>query len=125
LIRDVANPSKNDKFFPTFRNFDWFVGHSWASGIFPAIDGNNEESTSEDYNFFYGMKLWGQISKKENIELLADVILAVEARSFQSYFLMEDDNNIQPKKFIKNKVTGILFDNKADYTTFFSNAKGN
>ncbi|CAI2163685.1 16947_t:CDS:2 [Funneliformis geosporum] len=120
LIRDVSNPSADDTFFPTFRNFDWFSGHSWASGIFSSGDGNNEESTSEDYNFFYGMKLWGQVSKKPNIESLADVILAVEARSMRTYFLMEDDNNVQPIKFIKNKVTGILFENKADHTTFFS-----
>ncbi|CAG8727068.1 9156_t:CDS:2, partial [Funneliformis mosseae] len=121
LIRDVSNPSADDTFFPTFRNFDWFSGHSWASGIIASGDGNNEESTSEDYNFVYGMKLWGQVSKRPHTEQLADVMLAVEARSMSTYFLMEDDNVVQPKKFIKNKVTGILFENKADHTTFFSN----
>ncbi|MEO0813800.1 MAG: glycosyl hydrolase, partial [Myxococcota bacterium] len=33
LIRDFVNPSDADPYFPAFRNFDWFVGHSWASGI--------------------------------------------------------------------------------------------
>ncbi|CAG8743444.1 9396_t:CDS:2, partial [Racocetra fulgida] len=30
LIRDVANPSEEDSYFPVFRSFDWFNGHSWA-----------------------------------------------------------------------------------------------
>lgn len=43
------------------------------------------------------------------------------ARSMRNYFLYEDDNAVQPEKFIPNKVAGILFENKADHTTFFSN----
>ena len=31
LVRDVANPSSQDPYFPVFRIFDWFVGHSWAA----------------------------------------------------------------------------------------------
>jgi endoglucanase Acf2 len=30
LIRDSNNPSIQDKNFPQFRIFDWFVGHSWS-----------------------------------------------------------------------------------------------
>jgi endo-1,3(4)-beta-glucanase len=33
LVRDVANPSSSDPFFPTFRHKDWFMGSSWASGV--------------------------------------------------------------------------------------------
>ncbi|CAG8548904.1 5236_t:CDS:2 [Ambispora leptoticha] len=120
LLRDVVNPSSDDKFFPTFRTFDWFVGHSWSKGIFSSADGKDEESTSEDVNFYYAMKLWGTVSKRTNIAKLADVMLAVQARSLRNYFLMEDDNTVQPKNFIKNKVTGILFENKIDHTTYFS-----
>jgi hypothetical protein len=32
---------------------------------------------------------------------------------------MARDNNVQPSSFIGNKVAGILFENKADHTTFF------
>ncbi|CAG8471828.1 8510_t:CDS:10 [Ambispora gerdemannii] len=119
LLRDVVNPSSKDKFFPTFRTFDWFVGHSWSKGIFASVDGKDEESTSEDTNLYYAMKLWGTVSHRKNLEKLADVILAVQARSLRTYFLMEDDNTVQPKNFIKNKVTGILFENKIDHTTYF------
>ncbi|CAG8461161.1 9989_t:CDS:2 [Acaulospora morrowiae] len=124
LIRDVSNPSKNDPYFPTFRSFDWFAGHSWASGIFASQDGNNEESTSEDYNFFYATKLWAQTSPKtvemSNLGKLMDVILAVESRTVKAYFLLEDENTVQPKAFLPNKVSGILWETKLDHTTFFS-----
>jgi Glycosyl hydrolase family 81 C-terminal domain len=33
LVRDIANPSEDDEFFPTWRQKDWYSGHSWASGI--------------------------------------------------------------------------------------------
>jgi endo-1,3(4)-beta-glucanase len=30
LVRDVANPTPQDPYFPVFCSFDWFVGHSWS-----------------------------------------------------------------------------------------------
>lgn len=39
LVRDVANPSAKDKLFPLWRNFDWYHGHSWAHGLYAAMDG--------------------------------------------------------------------------------------
>src|SRR3546814_19818696 len=33
LVRDIANPSTEDKAFPTFRYMDWFEGHSWVPGL--------------------------------------------------------------------------------------------
>ncbi|OLL22612.1 Endo-1,3(4)-beta-glucanase 1 [Neolecta irregularis DAH-3] len=50
LIRDVANPSTADSYFPQFRSFDWFAGHSWSAGITAVPDGRNEESSSEGIN---------------------------------------------------------------------------
>ncbi|KAL6020837.1 endo-1,3-beta-glucanase Eng2 [Candidozyma auris] len=46
-------------------------------------------------------------------------MLAIMSRSMNCYFLMSDDNKIQPSQFIGNKVTGILFENKAHHTTYF------
>ncbi len=39
LVRDYANPSPKDKFFPVSRSFDWYHGHSWAHGLFESADG--------------------------------------------------------------------------------------
>ena len=36
-----------------------------------------------------------------------------------SYMLMSPDNTVQPSQFVPNFVTGILFMNKADHTTYF------
>lgn len=47
-------------------------------------------------------------------------MLAIQARSFQNYFLMESTNTVQPPEIINNKVTGILFENKIDWATYFS-----
>lgn len=119
LIRDVANPSEEDNYFPVSRMFDWFAGHSWAAGLFASGDGKNEESTSEDYNFAYGMKLWGQIIGDQSMESRGDLMLAIMARSMNLYFLYKSDNTIQPAEILPNKVSGIFFDNKVDYTTYF------
>lgn len=125
IIRDVANPSSEDPYFPFFRYFDWFMGHSWSQGLFSSADGKNEESTSEDVNFYYAMSLWASVSSEPKLERLSQVMLTVARRSIQAYFLMEDNNANHPKAFVGNKVTGILYENKVDHTTFFSSRTGN
>ncbi|KAI8332703.1 endo-1,3(4)-beta-glucanase, partial [Choanephora cucurbitarum] len=49
LIKDVNNPVENDPYFASFRNWDWFAGHSWAGGIKTngALDGRDQESVPE------------------------------------------------------------------------------
>lgn len=39
LVRDIANPNSQDKYFPVSRNFDWYHGHSWAHGLYETLDG--------------------------------------------------------------------------------------
>jgi len=119
LVRDVANPSTKDTYFPVSRNFDFWNGHSWATGLYARGDGKDEESSSEDYNFSYGMKLWAQVIGDPNMEARANLQLAILSRSLNSYFLMSSTNTIQPANFIGNKVSGILFENKVDHTTYF------
>jgi len=53
MIRDVNNPSAEDTHFPFSRMFDWFLGHSVASGLQSVQDGKNEESSSEDIKSVY------------------------------------------------------------------------
>lgn len=119
LVRDVANPSSDDTYFPIFRMFDFYHGHSWAAGMFESGDGKNEESTSEDYNFAYGMKLWGQVTGDKNMEARGDLMLAIMHRTLDLYFLYRNDNSIQPSNYIENRVAGISYENKLDHTTFF------
>jgi len=123
LVRDVANPSSDDSYFPVFRSFDWYNGHSWAKGLYASSDGKDEESTSEDYNFAYGMKLWGKVINDGSMEARGDLMLAVLAKSLDNYFYFKDDNTVQPAQFIGNRVPGITFENKLDYTTYFGTNK--
>ncbi|KAI5781408.1 endo-1,3(4)-beta-glucanase [Geopyxis carbonaria] len=119
LVRDVANPHVSDKYFPVSRSFDYFHGHSWAKGLFESADGKDEESSSEDYNFAYSMKLWGMMIGNAAMEARGNLMLGIMKRSMNEYMLMSSGNTIHPAGFIKNKVTGILFENKVDHATYF------
>lgn len=119
LVRDVANPSILDTYFPVFRSFDWYHGHSWAKGLFETGDGKDQESSSEDAMFAYGLKMWGRTIGDASMEQRGDLMLSVLARSIQSYYLMDSDNKNQPARFIGNKDPGILFENKCDHVTYF------
>lgn len=119
LIRDFANPSEDDRYFPVYRSFDWFRGHSFAKGLFASADGKDQESSSEDYNAYYGLKLWGQVVNDENLVFRSNLQLSILRRVCDNYILMKDDNKNQPKNFIGNKVPGIVFENKCHHATYF------
>ncbi|KAL9061962.1 MAG: hypothetical protein Q9206_000148 [Seirophora lacunosa] len=121
LVRDAANPSSADPFFPFSRMFDWYHGHSWAKGLFESADSKDEESSSEDAFFAYALKMWGRMTGDRSMEARGNLMLAVLARTLRSYFLMQDGNANHPPEFTGNKVTGVLFDNKVDATTYFGN----
>lgn len=119
LIRDICNPSSKDTYFPVFRSFDFFNGHSFANGLFAHGDGKDEESSSEDYHSYYAVKLWGIVTNNSNLSNLASLILSIEKRAMGLYMLYKNDNKIMPQSFVRNKVSGILFENKIDHATYF------
>ncbi|CAF9927650.1 hypothetical protein IMSHALPRED_007264 [Imshaugia aleurites] len=121
LVRDAANPSTQDNLFPFSRMFDWYHGHSFADGLFEIADSKDEESSSEDAFFAYAMKMWGHVTGDTSMEARGNLMLSILARTLDSYFLLSSDNQNQPANFIANKVTGILFENKIDHTTYFGN----
>lgn len=66
FIRDIANPSTHDKYFPAFRQKDWYLGSSWASGIAtlggqPYLNGRNQESSSEAIHAYEAIGLYGAV----------------------------------------------------------------
>ncbi|KAL8697360.1 MAG: hypothetical protein Q9201_007162, partial [Fulgogasparrea decipioides] len=107
LVRDAANPSTADSYFPFSRMFDWFHGHSWAKGLFESADGKDEESSSEDAFFAYAIKMWGRVIGDKSMEARGNLMLAIMSRTLRNYFLLQDDNVNQPREFVGNKVTGI------------------
>ncbi|KAK1149325.1 endo-1,3-beta glucanase [Aspergillus melleus] len=119
LVRDAGNSAANDAYFPFSRGFDWFHGHSWAKGLFESFDGKDEESTSEDAMFAYSLKVWGKTIGDASMEARGNLMLGILRRTLHNYFLLESDNKNHPESFVPNKVTGILFENKVDHTTYF------
>ncbi|KAI0395490.1 glycoside hydrolase family 81 protein [Xylariaceae sp. FL0594] len=119
LVRDIANPSEADKYFPVSRNFDWYHGHSWAHGLYESLDGKDQESSSEDAMAAYAIKMWGRTIKDANMEARGNLMLSVLTRSLNNYYLYTTQNKVEPSNFIGNRVAGILFENKCDHTTYF------
>ncbi|GAB1741776.1 hypothetical protein NU219Hw_g7185t1 [Hortaea werneckii] len=119
LVRDYANSVSDDPYFPMQRNFDWYHGHSWAHGLTQADDGKDQESSSEDTMASYAIKMWGQSIGDENMEARGNLMLAVQRRSLNDYYLYADDNSVQPARYTGNRAAGILFENKIDHTTYF------
>ncbi|ORY75475.1 endo-1,3(4)-beta-glucanase [Protomyces lactucae-debilis] len=118
LLQDFMNPVET-AVFPAFRNFDWFVGHSWAKGLFESADGKDEESSSEDAFATFAAYLYGMAAGLPNLASLARLMLAVQKRSMNLYMLFQKDNSVMPRQIIGNKVSGIRFQNKVDYATYF------
>ncbi|CAK7221440.1 endo-1,3-beta glucanase [Sporothrix curviconia] len=119
LVRDYANASSRDVQFPVFRSFDWYHGHSWASGVFPSMDGKNQESSSEDAMAVYAIKMWGRVKGDAPMEARGNLMLRVLARSLQTYYYYSPGQTELPAAFAGNQVGGIMFENKIDHTTFF------
>ncbi|EER31796.1 hypothetical protein CTRG_04579 [Candida tropicalis MYA-3404] len=117
LVRDTSNPSTNDVYFPVSRMFDWYSGHSWATGVFNTY--KNIESSSESLHHAAALKLWGKVIGDQSLEARGGLMLAIMTRSYNDYFYFKSDNTVQPSEILPNKVSGIFFENKIDYTTFF------
>ena len=108
LVRDVANPNADDPWFPRFRHFDWYLGHSYSHGVTPFADGKDQESISEEVNFHYGLMLWGEVTNRTDVRALGELMLKTNVRTARTYFLMMPDNKIHPNGFVPNAVTGIF-----------------
>lgn len=121
LIQDVFTLDSTNGNFPFMRNFDFYFGHSWAKGLYESGDGKDEESSSEDYNCYYGIKLYGQFIKDQELVKKSNLVLAIMVKSLNDYFYYAANNQIEPSRFIYNQVSGIYFENKIDHTTYFGN----
>lgn len=114
LARDVVSP-QSDKWFSAYRAMDWFVGHSWSSGLYQSADGKNEESSSEDYHCTYALYLLAQVIGDHNLRDRSLIQLAVQRHSIQSYMLFPPGASGVPPRLLSNCISGIRFENKIDY----------
>jgi endoglucanase Acf2 len=110
LARDIANPSNTDKYFVKQRNKDWYDGHCWAQGLSDASGvGNNQESTSESVNAWYGMMLLGQALGDTNLENTGRLYASTEIRSAKKYWQIGPNSHYPTQYTDLYKVVGNLY----------------
>jgi endoglucanase Acf2 len=118
LIRDIASPRRDDPMFPFIRCFDKYAGHSWASGDANFADGNNQESSSESLNAWYGMMLWGEATANREIRDTGLFLFNTERIAVEEYWFDVSGTNF-PKDF-PNVALGMVWGGKGAFATWFS-----
>lgn len=140
LVRDIANPSLEDKYFPIVRTFDWFRMQNIAD-TGPDANGGNTESSSESINSNYALATWGAVTENSSFQALAAIMTAAEIRTSKAYYQVTPDtaylkdidfpevsvtvklpNNLSEMRTIspgKEPVMNILRSNIAETNTFF------
>ncbi len=86
LIRDFASTDLDDPLFPFLRNFDPYAGHTWASGHAKFGDGNNNESSSEAINAWYGLILFAEATNDKPLRDLGVWLLTTEIEAINHYW---------------------------------------
>ncbi len=118
LIRDIASLDRADPQFPFLRNFDPFAGHSWAAGHAKFGDGNNNESSSEAMNAWYGILLWGQATGDRALRDLGIYLYTTELAAIEEYWFDVHDEN-HPSTYTPSVVT-MVWGGKGANGTWFS-----
>lgn len=126
LIRDYAAGEDDDELFPAYRNFDPANGFSWADGKADALQGNNNESTSEAANSYGSIILYGLITNNEELVNKGIYLHASTSNAYWQYWNDIDGYNglgDDYKNFIPgypNVTTSIIWSSGADFSTWFS-----
>jgi endo-1,3(4)-beta-glucanase len=118
LISDIAS-NTSSSLFPKLRVFDPYAGHSWASGTGDFADGNNQESSSEAINAWYGMYLWSQATHNAPLASESRWLYSLESHAATHQWLAASSPVANGTAYT-HPTTGIVWGGKIDYSTFFS-----
>ena len=146
LIRNIANPTKEDSHFPIMRHKDVFQGHSWANGISrPYLNGKNQESSSEAIAAYESVALYGKVmadvfgldqrarqeyEAAKEVRNVGKLMTAMELRSTKRYYHVRQgssessstsESRIFPTVYTPH-VVGIMWQTMAQFQTWFGNA---
>ena len=116
LAADISSGA--DDMLPVLRCFDPYRGHSWASGLSPFADGNNQESSSEAVAAWNGLALWARVRGDESLTTQADWMLAAEASAARTLWL-EPDLDDEAAGY-GHSIVSLTWGGKRDYATWFS-----
>eukprot|EP01065_Artemidia_motanka_P016198 TRINITY_DN1991_c1_g1_i1.p1 TRINITY_DN1991_c1_g1~~TRINITY_DN1991_c1_g1_i1.p1 ORF type:complete len:4365 (+),score=1563.77 TRINITY_DN1991_c1_g1_i1:29-13096(+) len=94
LVRDFANPSERDEYFPMTRGFDWYAGHVWdRSGIDPAAalrDAGNVGAAVTAYEAVAMVGSAGRMSQT-NMTRTGELLLSLQTASWLWYRVPPSD----------------------------------
>jgi endoglucanase Acf2 len=119
LVRDAANPSRDDPELPFLRNFDPYAGHSWASGKAGFADGNNNESSSEAMGAWTGLILLGQATGDTKLRDLGVWLYTTELAGIEAYWF-DVGGRHRPPGYGASVVT-MVWGGKSVNETWFTN----
>ena len=118
LARDVASPDRQDPLFPFLRCFDPYAGHSWASGLVDAVDGPNQESSSEALNCWSALVLLGQATGDRPLRDLGAWLYATELSAVEEYWF-DVERRTFPAGYA-HPVVSMVWGSKSVLETWFS-----
>lgn len=102
---------------PFQRNFNPFLGHSYASGFARFADGNNQESSSEAVNAWWAVARWEIVSGQADLLDTAIGHYVIESVTAGTYWLGEGPS-IRPTGYL-HREAGIVWGGKIDFATWF------
>lgn len=107
--------------FPRFRNFDFWVLHSWAGGLTEFLDGRNQESTSEAVNAYYSASLLGLAFGDSHLVNVGLTLAALEIRAARALWHVPSDSTLYEPDFVSaQRIVGVLWANKRDTGLWFA-----
>jgi endo-1,3(4)-beta-glucanase len=118
LVADIASYSKNQDFIVQ-RYYDPYSAHSWAAGLAPFADGNNQESSSEAINAWNGIAKWAQLIGNSDLESSAEWMLSNEAATATRAWRKVDTRSPALGNYT-SPIVSLAFGGKRVYATFFS-----
>ncbi len=119
LLKDYANPSRDDDTYPYLRTFDKWFGHSWADGFGSASEGNNQESSGEALNSWVAAYTFGLINNDQDMIDAAIYGYTTELNSIKQY-VFNYDQDIWSSEYKKTAdVCCITWGGKNTDATFF------
>jgi endoglucanase Acf2 len=118
IIRECSSPDRQDKLFPFARCFDRYEGHGWASGDADFDKGNNEESSSESMNCWYGIAMWGAATGDNAMRDWGLYMFTQEMTAIEEYWFDVSDTNF-PKGY-NHEAAGMVWGTGGEYATWFS-----
>lgn len=117
MVADIATTQRDESSYPYLRNFDVYESHSYADGFGEFADGNDEESSSEAVNAWYGVYLWSQVIHDQFLEKTALTLYNQEIQG--AYFYWFDTHSIYTSPY-EHAIASLVWGGKVDFATWFS-----